>query len=502
MKWRWRQTPLFLVLLPVFFVLHGFVENFNAIGLSDCLLLIALYTGAALVIYGIFFQFYRSPAKAALLSAFCMAFFLFFGALHDLFRQHSIFLHKYSILLPLFLVALVALIVYLRKHGPFPRLIFFLNMLLLLYTLIDSGLLVKKALATSAGPQAAYSATAHHYQPCDGCPRPDIYFLLFDEYSGNKALRELYQYDNSALDSFFLGEQFRVQHNSRSNYYFTPFSMASILNFSYLQAIPDGGRISADDQINILDSIRKCEVVNFLRARGYRILNYSFFDLPGHPASFDQGFIPVKTRLITNRTLLHYLERDLQNSIWAGLWGKADFRKKRITEAFEGNIGALARTMEESRKSAADPRFVYLHVFLPHFPYLFDSLQRKKDPEVVARQMNEGEIEPYLAYLPYTNARIRELITTIKKNTDGKAVIVFMSDHGFRDSRRPGYRPYFFQNQNAVYFPDKDYHLLYDSISAVNEFRVVFNKLFRQDLPLLKDSVIYLTEQPQNPMPR
>jgi hypothetical protein len=40
---------------------------------------------------------------------------------------------------------------------------------------------------------------------------------------------------------------------------------------------------------------------------------------------------------------------------------------------------------------------------------------------------------------------------------------------------------------------------LYDSISGVNQFRVVFNKLFHQHLPLLKDSSTYLKDKGFNP---
>ncbi len=56
------------------------------------------------------------------------------------------------------------------------------------------------------------------------------------------------------------------------------------------------------------------------------------------------------------------------------------------------------------------------------------------------------------------------------KNTRGKAMILFLSDHGFR------YSPSGF----------------YDSITNVNGFRVVFDKMFHLNLPLLKDSVIFL----------
>jgi hypothetical protein len=42
---------------------------------------------------------------------------------------------------------------------------------------------------------------------------------------------------------------------------------------------------------------------------------------------------------------------------------------------------------------------------------------------------------------------------------------------------------------------DKNYHLLYDRMSAVNEFPILSNKLFDQNLPLSKDSLIYLRDK-------
>ena len=55
---------------------------------------------------------------------------------------------------------------------------------------------------------------------------------------------------------------------------------------------------------------------------------------------------------------------------------------------------------------------------------------------------------------------------------------------------------HYYKNLNAVYFPDKDYQLMTDSIGGVNQFRVIFNTLFKQNMPLLKDSTIFLIDQP------
>jgi len=67
-------------------------------------------------------------------------------------------------------------------------------------------------------------------------------------------------------------------------------------------------------------------------------------------------------------------------------------------------------------------------------------------------------------------------------------VIMLLSDHGFRHPDRKIDRRYDFMNLNAVYTPGKNYSLFSDSMSNVNQFRVLFNSCFGLKLPLLKDS--------------
>ncbi|MFL5745933.1 MAG: hypothetical protein ACJ751_14770, partial [Niastella sp.] len=107
-------------------------------------------------------------------------------------------------------------------------------------------------------------------------------------------------------------------------------------------------------------------------------------------------------------------------------------------------------------------------------------------------------ISAYLEYVTYANSRIREMITAIQQQNPS-AVIILMGDHGNRDSTKEVFPVRYFQNLNAVYYPDNDYKGLYDSISGVNQFRVVFNKLFKQNRPLLKDSSIYLKDKKDIP---
>jgi hypothetical protein len=495
MKKRAGPWPLFLFLLPVFFVFHGFVENVRFIRFSDCLPLIGVYNIAALALYGLFYVFLKNRIKAALAASFVMAFYLFFGYFHDFLRNHSIFLHRYTILLPFSLALTVLLTLYLRKRAPFARLSLFLTILFTAYIFFDGIVWVWTAAGKAITGPSISLLNPGKYATCDSCSRPDIYLLVFDEYSNSRTLQERYHYDNSGLDSFLHAAGFHIQQHSRSNYFITPFSMASMLNYNYLKGIAHPQDLQADDYTNIFEPIRKNAVVNFLMARGYSIVNNSPFDLPEHPSQIEQPFIAVKTKLITYRTLTNYLVRDVGAWLHDHLHSPHWLLETDISEVDRMNTTFLARTMEESGRQSGSPRFIYCHVMMPHAPFLFDSLGRKRSEEEIGSTDNEARPGHYLGYLPYTNSRIRELITTVKRNSGGQAVILFMSDHGYRFWPDGIPRPDFFSNQNAVYYPDGDYSRLYDSISNVNQFRVVFDKLFDLNLPLLKDSTIFLLDK-------
>jgi hypothetical protein len=135
------------------------------------------------------------------------------------------------------------------------------------------------------------------------------------------------------------------------------------------------------------------------------------------------------------------------------------------------------------------PVFVYAHFMLPHSPYLFDSTG-KAMPESTWFQ-NQDVDELYLSQLKYTNTFIKDMVTQLQKPGSRPRVIIVQSDHGFR--RFPKELNHLeFSNLNAIYFPDRQYADLYDSISSVNTFRVILRKYFNASLPLLKDSTVYI----------
>ena len=491
-----RKQPWYLLLLPLFFVMHGLTENFGFINFRDVLVLAITYITASIILFLLFLFVFKKRAKAALAAFFLMAFYLFFGAIQDFCKVHIAALNRYSVLLSLFVIVFSIVIFYLRKSkGSFSRLNLFLNSLFLIYIIVDIGALVYKNFDPSLNKLSTYRfAKEINYQPCRDCPKPDIYFLLFDEYASSVSLKNHFNYDNSALDIFLVQQGFHIQQKSSSNYNFTPLSMASILNMSYLPGInPD--EISIENYARCNELIKKNAVINFLALQGYEIVNYSIFDLAGNPSLISQNILPLKTKLITDGTLFNRIQKDL---LWMMVTGKYQIKwlaDKVFYENMHNNETFINELEKSSSTRSAEPRFFYGHLYMPHSPFYFDKNGKAKESEVIYKESKESNVNAYLEYVSYANARIRELISTIKKNTKGQAVIIFMGDHGFRKPIADNDKTHYFENQNAIYFPANDYHLFYDSVSGVNQFRVIFNSLFRQNFPLLKDSTIFLTDK-------
>jgi hypothetical protein len=127
---------------------------------------------------------------------------------------------------------------------------------------------------------------------------------------------------------------------------------------------------------------------------------------------------------------------------------------------------------------------------MPHYPFYFD---KSGNPYPVAFEL-PSNIEfkrRYVEYLQYCNNRFLNIIDLIQKKSTRPYIIIFMSDHGLRLDNRPEKIKYHFMNINSLYFPNKKYQGYYTGMSNVNQFRVLLNNVFQQNLPLLKDSTIF-----------
>ena len=443
---------------------------------------------AVIVVFTISLFIFRERNKAAFFTFCLFIFYFFFGPAHDTLKKWTGngFLSGYRFLLPLALLFFICLFVFIkRRQKPFTATNRYLNLLFLLLIGADlAGFLFKKVPVKPVVHQ-------NRFQPCDSCTKPDIYFIIADGYPGRIQLKDNFQYDNSGFENELARRGFHIVDSSTSNYNFTTFSVASMLDMQYLSNI-HGSNSDRHDMLICYNSIKRNTLFDFLNSRGYRLYNHSIFDLEKDPSRAKPTFLPRKTRPIVSQTFFYRIRKDLGHLLVTKLKIRSVTRNLRNLD-LRNNNKIFELTKEVAGSETANPKFVYTHLVMPHYPYYFDSSGRQAPFEILTDEYATNQ-KAFIEYLAYSNKKLLELVDHIRANAPSPPLIILMGDHGFREFREPVAEKYHFMNLNAVLLPGSRYNGFYKGMSGVNQFRVILNTQFGQQLPLLKDSSSFLRE--------
>jgi len=484
-----KSYPLFLYLLPVFFVLHGCLENYDFVPLKDAALLAGIYLGWSIFFLLLFRLLFKEWLKAAIVAFLVMAFHFFFGAMQDGLRHalHGSFLSKYSFMLPAFIILLVIVIIVLKKRDKAPkRLALYLNFLFVLLVLIDTVWLFDKITAKNK----SFTAVSNDFRKCADCPKPDIYLIIADEYAGNKELKDIFNFDDSDFLRHLTDRKFRILSSSSSNYNYTPYSIASTLNMDYLDLDRTGKTTLL---AYTYETIATNKFLQYLVSQQYTLYNYSFFDIKGQPSHTQESFLPAKTKLITSQTFLSRIEKELRFLLVTKFNSISEIHKE--TYYHRDNNEKLYRlTLETANEKIDAPKFVLTHLMMPHYPYYYDK-DGSAFPFETLTEGNQSNQHNYIQYLQYSNKKLLELVDGILKSSSTPPIIILMGDHGFRHFVKPPNEKYLFNNLVSVHLPTSDYSAFNDSMTNVNLLRAVLNTSFGQQLPYLKDTA-FIMENP------
>jgi hypothetical protein len=490
-----KTALLALFLLPAFLLLHNSNELFGFIPARQVLIY-------AFVIYSIltlaYFLLSRkiSPPKAALI-LFCTSFFLLLFTPIDDFFKIITFGKMYSSywVFPLLTIVLILLIKKIIKTGNIPQnLIMFLNIFMICLVVTEVLTMTTNIKDLEKNHDLIYpqKPLAEKYMPStrSDSSKPDIYFLLFDAYTNNKALKENWDFDNTQITDWLTGNGFHISPYTHSNYNFTAFSVSSTFNMNYIDAKKG---IDATIKSNILQankSISDNEAFSILKKENYSIDFLAPFKNSIQENGLGQFFEYLVDKQIANQTLPgriydNYLFTHLADK-WAAMHDSTP--PKSILDKY-----AFVRSTVDQVKKSADstvnraPHFVYAHIMVPHDPPLFNStgtLMSKKEA------LAASNFDAYTAQVKFANMIMKEMVNYISQHNKRNTIIVIEGDHGYAFYPEKLKPKYAFSNFNAVYFPDKNYSRLYDNMSPVNMFRILFNQYFNQNFPLLKDSSI------------
>jgi hypothetical protein len=323
---------------------------------------------------------------------------------------------------------------------------------------------------------------------------PDIFFMVFDEYTSSKALKKYYHFDNSKLDSSLLNSGFFISTNSQSNYNATSLSIGSTFNLQYFNQDLEKTPNNTFSLLRGAYSFKKSLLPRLLRMNGYNIINHGLCDIKNHPIAVEPLFKKKSAQAMYLETLWGRISRDILWNIIVRLPGYSKLRPA-DKDFINRNRTNYTNFLRELGKEDDKSKFVYGHVVIPHRPAYLD---RNGQPRMVSEEdvTDKRHDELYLEQVIYANTWIDSLAkaATATKRTR-PLVLIIEGDHGNRYAEWGlPIREKQFMNLNTYYFSDKDYSMLYDSISPVNSFRVVLNKYFQTGLPLLKDSTIRLAD--------
>ena len=503
-----EKWGLHTFLLPIFFLTHNYQQYYGLVSIDVAIKLGLLILSGIVLLFIALLAITKHVNKSLQLATLLGFIALFFGVIKDFiqFSLHAYLLSKYSVLLPIIVVVTVLLSWLVVKKKDFRKSNLFLNILLLLFLIVDiaalvsfehSSFLQKNLLVKNSPPRASQSFAVNS---------PDVYFLVFDSYPGTSFLNEFMNYDNSTFNQELESKGFYVVKKPKSNYNRTAFSIASTLNLDYLATFKTNDYVSPKNYAEANLTIRESVVPQFFKQQGYDIYNLSVFDIGKIAPLTRETFLTMAEQdVFLYNTLFQRIKNDL---LWNLIVGKhanplakkffvqtdENFRKEQYRKK-EFNSIAVDSLLQLPFKKTGSPKFVYAHLYLPHPPFFYDENGKLNDINYIMSQASLEDRNLFLSYLKYTNKKIVQIIDKIKNAGGNKSVIILQSDHGFRDFKGWQNHPeYFFTNYSAFYFPDKNYITLYDTLSNVNTFPIILNKFFKTNLGLKNDSCIFLSD--------
>ena len=325
-------------------------------------------------------------------------------------------------------------------------------------------------------------------QPQD---RPDIYYIILDGYGRDDVLAERYQFATNSLTTYLSENGFYVAHRSRANYLQTYLSLASSLNMVYLD--PLARTMKNADRRPLAYLIDNSVVVSELKSLGYTTV------LVSSDYYATTGMSQVDVCLCDTPRPTDFEAQLLARTPFGAIPSVVDAaysaHRRKVTGAFE----TLRRPIP-----GTGPRFVFAHVIAPHPPFVFGPDGEPRQPSQ-SFSFSDGSHFPggrseyvagYRDQLSFVNGQLESVIDSIKDRTHGEAVIVVQSDHGPGSAldwesvsrsdltERSGIL-------SAYYLPGFDQDTLYDTVSPVNTFRLIFNRYFQTDYDRLPDRTYF-----------
>ncbi len=513
MKLRFfEKSPLYIFLIAIYPVLFLLSVNISEVSITAALRSGILFLLAGSLLFFFMLLFTKNAQRSAfyaliVLLVFFLIFFVGYAPAYRALRSVEFagtVLGRHRILVPatagLMLITAICLLVFgkrlagkvLNNISLFANFIALLLTLLPVITILSTTIKNNQEIAQSSSNlpllEPLHEGTAN---------QPDIYYIIMDMHTNDNVLKKLMDYDNSAFTKALQDRGFFVSQCSQSNYDKTQPSLTSSLNLDYLQTL--GLETNAKGLYPVLQQSR---VRRMLENAGYSTYSfasgYSFVELrdADHYSAPSSDAIDILTYpgvtsfeslilSISAGQILYENRTELSKKMQVIIDAPYTLRRAEI-------LNVLDSLPEIAKQNG--PKFIYAHMLAPHDPFVFDEngdpsyrrtpFVQNADPEFGAGYGWNSYKGPYVDEVIYLQKRTLDVVDQIIQESETPPIIILQGDHGIPRTRVYGAG---FQIFNAYYFPGVAQTGLYDQVSPVNSFRLLFNDYFGTNYSLLPD---------------
>ena len=473
--------PILLVLYFIVYGINVFRPESNE-WWEVLLLLGSLIVGTLCLSFIIGLPF-KNKANGNIWLTIALFLMLFFVPIHLTLNYMVPFLFKREWHSFLFLsIAMIPLSIFLFLwKNPLAKVRQYLSLLLVIFTLYSIG---QYLMSISQIKQEEKTITTNGQGK-----KYNIYLIIPDGYASTENLKKYWDFDDSTFTNFLEDKGFFIAHKSQSNYRYSILSVSTMLNLNYKPG-------TENLQWMNMRAIENNVMSKTLEDNGY---DYSLNLFNGKQlVSHKKTTLLSMYRCYSMQTALFKLTDWIFH---INLAEGEPVNKMRTLNDFDTQLNQDKTT----------PQFVYIHPLLTHKPFV-DSLNSHDDLENMVDenqpvdvqsdsfnitpalknfgiQNNDPFFRPYLHQIKRTNTILIKTLDTFWSKIEKNSIVIIMSDHGSRSL--PGKSEEAikerYQNFCAIYFPDKDYSTLTDTITPINVMRMTLNKTIGSNLPYLID---------------
>tara|TARA_B110000014_G_scaffold55285_1_gene37332 strand:- start:2865 stop:4475 length:1611 start_codon:yes stop_codon:yes gene_type:complete len=311
---------------------------------------------------------------------------------------------------------------------------------------------------------------------------PDVYYIILDEYPNNESLKKFYNFDNNEFLTFLENSGFYVVDNSFSNYPTTIQSLSSSLNMEYLDVLTTEVDVNSQNY-HFLNQLLSDNVV----MQKFSLLNYEIINI-GSIWGPNGEFKNAGTNLCEFKEVnFDSLIRELLEKSMISYFYERHFEQLRRAQ-----IMCEFNEFSNFNTNTEQPKFVFAHFLLPHAPYIFGPNGEHITPGNSLNSEPWNERNAHVNQIKFLNKNLIEKIIPELLSSENKPIIILQGDTGSGHSinwKDPTDEMIFerMANLNVIYFPDSNYEKLYDDITPVNTFKIIFNKYFNEKYELHDD---------------